>query len=86
MEVVKHDIPGIYVKCVENIRLKNVSVKFVDQAEAWSEVIWMEDAKGILLDELKGKPAKDNLPAARAIHVSELEFRKTKIADSVERV
>ena len=46
----------------------------------------MEDAKGILLDELKGKPAKDNLPAARAIHVSELEFRKTKIADSVERV
>ena len=86
MGVVKHDIPGIYLKSAENIRLKNVSVKFADQAEAWSEVIWIEDANNIVLDEVNGSPARKELPAVRVIRVSELEFRNTNIADSVERI
>lgn len=86
METVKHDIPGIYIKSAENIRLKNVSVKFADQAEAWSEAVWVEDANNIVLDELNGSPARKDLPAVRIIRVSELEFRNTNIGDSVERV
>ena len=84
MEVVKHDIPGIYVKYAENILLKSISVKFVDYAEAWSEVVWIEDAKDIVLDELTGNPAKDNLPAVRAVNVSDLKMKNTSIVGSVE--
>ena len=73
MEVVKHDIPGIYVKKAENIKFKNISVKFVDRAEAWSEVVCIEDAKKVVLDEVSGKPARDELQAVRVINVSELE-------------
>ena len=86
MGVVKHDIPGIYIKSAENIRLKNVSVKFADRAEAWSEAVWIEDADNIVLDELTGNPARKDLPAVRVIRVSGVEFRNTNIVDSVERV
>ena len=72
-DILKHDIPALYVECAKNIKLKDITVSFTGEAEAWSNVVGLENVENITISGIEGNPAKPDLPVMNAVNVKNIK-------------
>ena len=72
-DVYNHDIPGIYIDTAKNVSVKDTRVRFLYDSDAYSNVVQTENSENVYLDGVWGNPAKENLPAVKAVNVKNFE-------------
>ena len=77
-DVYNHDIPGIYVDNAKNVSVKDTRVRFLYDSDAYSNVVYAENSENVYLDGVWGNPAKENLPAVKAVNVKNFESKNLR--------
>ena len=72
-DIIRHDIPALYVEYAKNIKLKDISVSFTGGADAWSNVVGLKNVENITITGIEGSPAKAKLPMINAVNVKNIK-------------
>jgi len=83
LDIKEHSIPGIYISEVKAASVKNVSIKFIGQEDAWSELIQLENVENAYLDGITGEPAKEGIPAIKVDNIKTVNVNNIRTNASI---